>query len=130
MTALRHSHQREAILAFLRTRTDHPTADVIYAAIRRTKPNISLGTVYRNLSLLSDIGEIQRIVAGDGKEHFDANTSPHDHFRCEKCGCVLDLFSPVLEIDPVSQYPDFRGEIRHHQTIYSGLCPLCVEKNV
>lgn len=58
MAALKYSRQRESIKEFLRSRTDHPTADTVYENLRQIYPNISLGTVYRNLSLLSDIGEI------------------------------------------------------------------------
>ena len=60
MAALKYSRQRESIKEFLRSRTDHPTADTVYENLRQIYPNISLGTVYRNLSLLSDIGEIRK----------------------------------------------------------------------
>lgn len=61
MATLKYSRQREAIKDFLMTRKDHPTADVVYENIKKIYPNISLGTVYRNLSLLSEIGEIQKL---------------------------------------------------------------------
>ena len=126
MTIRKRSQQREAILDFLKGRTDHPTADAVYNGIRQENPKISLGTVYRNLALLTSMGEIQCIAAGDGREHFDGNITPHDHFRCEKCARVIDLFSPALDIEPVSQYPDFKGRIKGRQTIYYGLCPECL----
>ena len=91
MATLKYSRQRESIKEFLRTRTDHPTADVVYENMKLIYPNISLGTVYRNLTLLADIGEIQRLRVGDGVDHFDADTSLHYHFVCTKCGCVEDL---------------------------------------
>ena len=78
--ALKYSRQREVIKDFLCTRKDHPTADVVYMNVRQQFPNISLGTVYRNLTLLSDMGEIIRLRVGDGVDHFDADTSPHNHF--------------------------------------------------
>lgn len=62
MAALKYSRQRESIKEFLRSRTDHPTADTVYENLRQIYPNISLGTVYRNLSLLSDIGEIRKLT--------------------------------------------------------------------
>ena len=95
--ALKYSRQREMIKDFLKTRHDHPTADVVYMNVRRQNPNISLGTVYRNLSLLADIGEIQRLRLGDGTDHFDADTSPHYHFICTKCGSVIDLKMESIE---------------------------------
>ena len=71
MAALKYSRQRECIKNYLRGREDHPTADMIYSSIRREFPNISLGTVYRNLSLLIELGEIQKITT-DGADRFDA----------------------------------------------------------
>lgn len=86
MPALKYSRQREAIKSFLMTRKDHPTADVVYHSLRADFPNISLGTVYRNLTLLADLGEIARLRLGDGVDHFDADTSRHYHFICSECG--------------------------------------------
>lgn len=60
-TTLKRSRQREAIVLFLKNRKDHPTADIVYQEIRHDIPNISLGTVYRNLSLLADRGDILRL---------------------------------------------------------------------
>ena len=89
--ALKYSRQREVIKDFLCTRKDHPTADVVYMNVRQKYPNISLGTVYRNLTLLSEIGEIRRLRVGDGVDHFDADTSLHHHFICSHCGRIIDL---------------------------------------
>ena len=80
MKTIKYSRQRESIKACLAGRVDHPTADVIYADIRRQFPHVSLGTVYRNLNLLAELGEIQKLSCGDGKDHFDWNTSPHYQF--------------------------------------------------
>ena len=77
MKALKFSRQRESIRECLKNRTDHPTADAVYVTISKDYPKISLGTVYRNLNLLADMGEIQRFSSGDGSEHFDYNTDPH-----------------------------------------------------
>ena len=75
MPALKYSRQREAIKSFLMTRKDHPTADVVYHSLRADFPNISLGTVYRNLTLLADLGEIARLRLGDGVDHFQPSLS-------------------------------------------------------
>ena len=83
---LKRSKQRDAILSFLATRYDHPTAETVYLNIKEEFPNISLGTVYRNLNLLSEIGEIQKISSGVGPDRFDGNPAPHYHFLCKKCG--------------------------------------------
>ncbi|MDE6964875.1 MAG: transcriptional repressor, partial [Lachnospiraceae bacterium] len=94
---LKHSKQRDSIKEFLSTRKDHPTADVVYMNVRKSFPNISLGTVYRNLTLLADIGEIARLRIGDGADHFDYDTSPHYHFVCLECGEVSDFDFPFME---------------------------------
>ena len=88
---LKYSKQRESIKNFLVTRYDHPTAETVYLNIRREFPNISLGTVYRNLNLLAEIGEIQKLSPGIGPDRFDGNPAPHYHFICRHCGCVMDL---------------------------------------
>ena len=77
MANLKYSRQRESIREFLMTRHDHPTADMVYHHIRQIYPNISLGTVYRNLSLLVNLGSIRKISTGDGPDRFDAATAPH-----------------------------------------------------
>ena len=89
--ALKYSRQREAIKEFMMSRKDHPTADSVYMHIRDEYPNISLGTVYRNLQLLTELGELQKIRVGDGLDHFDADTSLHYHFYCNSCGAVIDI---------------------------------------
>ena len=91
MKALKFSRQRESIRECLKNRTDHPTADAVYVTISKDYPKISLGTVYRNLNLLADMGEIQRFSSGDGSEHFDYNTDPHYHFVCRTCGAIIDM---------------------------------------
>ena len=85
---IKRSVQRELIRNNLAHRTDHPTADMVYQSIREELPNISLGTVYRNLRFLVDQGDALSLKLGDGKEHFDGNVNPHFHFICTQCGCV------------------------------------------
>ncbi len=125
--ALKHSRQREMIKTFLMSRKDHPTADTVYMNVRQQYPNISLGTVYRNLTLLADLGEIARLRVGDGVDHFDADTSPHYHFICQECGCVIDLVMDDISdiIDRASA--QFSGSIEGHMTYFYGKCPHCRE---
>ena len=75
MKPLKYSRQRESIKEFLQGRTDHPTADTVYTNIREIYPNISLGTVYRNLALLASLGEIQKITCEDGADRFDPGSA-------------------------------------------------------
>lgn len=123
--AIKYSRQREVIKEFLKTRKDHPTADIVYTNVREQYPNISLGTVYRNLTLLADIGEIQRLRVGDGVDHFDADVSPHYHFVCTKCGSVVDLvmdnIDDIIDIAGVN----FDGKITGHVTYFYGICGNC-----
>lgn len=126
--ALKYSRQREVIKNFLCTRKDHPTADVVYMNVRQQYPNISLGTVYRNLTLLSDMGEIRRLRIGDGVDHFDADTSPHNHFLCTQCGNVIDL--EMENIDYIAELAEknFNGRIDGYTTYFHGLCENCCGK--
>ncbi|MCR5417550.1 MAG: transcriptional repressor [Lachnospiraceae bacterium] len=125
---LKHSRQRDAIYAFLMTRKDHPTADVVYSHLRKDFPNISLGTVYRNLTLLSEIGQIRRLRLGDGVDHFDADITPHYHFLCSRCGSVIDL--KMDNIDYINQLADvgFDGQIAGNITYFYGLCGKCTKE--
>ena len=111
---LKYSRQREAIKTFLAGRYDHPTAETVYLGIKEEFPNISLGTVYRNLSLLSDIGEIQKLSTGIGPDRFDGNPAPHYHFICKHCGSVLDLSVDGLDHINVLANQGFDGEIEGH----------------
>ena len=123
--ALKKSKQRDMIKAFLMGRKDHPTADVIYMNVRQQNPNISLGTVYRNLTLLADIGEIQRLRVGDGVDHFDADISPHYHFVCTECGSVIDLEMESIESINEIASAGFDGKITGHVTYFYGSCATC-----
>lgn len=126
--ALKHSRQRNMIKEFLVGREDHPTADVVYMNVRKQNPNISLGTVYRNLTLLADIGEIKRIRLGDGVDHFDADTTPHYHFICKECGNIIDL--EMDNIDDILNLAgaNFDGKIEGHFTYFYGICKDCSDE--
>ena len=126
MSALKYSRQREAIKHFLIGRTDHPTADTVYANLREEFPNISLGTVYRNLSLLADIGEIQRIPTGSGADHYDAVVEQHQHFVCKHCHQVYDL--PMENIDCIMESASkiFAGRIESYLANFYGICEECL----
>ena len=123
--ALKRSKQREQIKQFLMTRKDHPTADAVYMAMRQRMPNISLGTVYRNLTMLAENGEILRLRVGDGVDHFDYDTSSHYHFVCSECGSVIDL--DMENIDSIMEIAGagFDGKITGHVTYFYGICGNC-----
>lgn len=126
-TTLKKSRQRDAIVAFLKTRKDHPTADTVYKEIRNSIPNISLGTVYRNLSLLSERGEIMRLVCDGKVDRFDADVSPHYHFICKSCGCLKDMDVPYsTDIDTIAN-ENFEGSVLCHSLLFEGYCKECIE---
>ncbi len=126
--AVKYSRQRQYIYNFLMNRKDHPTADVVYQNVRQEHPNISLGTVYRNLTLLADRGEILRLQVGDGVDHFDADTSLHCHFVCSDCGGVSDLKLDCVD-EMLNKAQDcFTGRIERQSTYFYGLCGKCLDK--
>lgn len=125
---LKRSRQREAILDFMKGRCDHPTADDVYLALRKSFPNISLGTVYRNLSLLAELGQIQKISCGNAADHFDPITAPHPHFVCKCCGHVEDLHDVSLDhlIQECSAHCS--GKIQSVSLFFEGVCADCLRE--
>ncbi len=125
---LKYSRQRESILNNLRGRYDHPTAAMVYESVRMEQPNISLGTVYRNLSLLSDNGQILKISTGIGPDRFDGENKPHNHFVCRCCGNVTDLEFVLDEkiVEEASQ--SFDGHIEGYELRLFGTCGQCLSK--
>ena len=88
---MNYSRQRAEVLDQIREHKDHPTADTIFAELRTKDPSISLATVYRNLKLLSELGEIRRLTFVSGADRFDPTVQTHYHFVCERCGRVYDV---------------------------------------
>ena len=125
MATLKYSRQRASIKEYLDHTTEHPTADTVYLHVREEYPRISLGTVYRNLSLLEEIGEIIKISTGVGPDHYDYNTAPHYHFICRGCGRVMDIdldFADEL-MTQVQESTDLA--IESCSVSFTGLCPDC-----
>ena len=96
--ATRYSKKREAILTAIRSSDAHPSAEWIYHTLKSTHPDLSLGTVYRNLLFFQQNGTIQSVGVVNGQERFDAVTAPHSHFVCTSCGAVIDLHR--IPMDP------------------------------
>ena len=130
MNTLKYSRQRESIKSCLMERKDHPTADAVYMSIREEYPNISLGTVYRNLNLLVELGEVVKLTCGDGADHFDADTSPHYHFVCSDCGQVIDL--PMQTREDLNRVAEehFDGQVKNHTIYFYGTCKDCSAKKL
>ena len=125
MSTTKRSKQRDAILDVLKNTTSHPTADWIYSQVRERIPNISLGTVYRNLAKLSDEKVICKLGLGTDVEHFDGDTSPHYHVMCMECGSICDIHEePLVKLNEWASGL-FKGEIYKHSAIFFGKCEEC-----
>ena len=130
MVTRKYSRQRECIKSCLKSRCDHPTADTIYHDVQKELPNISLGTVYRNLSLLSDLGEIRKLSTGDGPDHFDGETVPHSHFICRKCHQVMDLKMQDISAIKEMAEQNFDGSIEQYSVNFYGICGKCRKEEI
>lgn len=122
---IRYSHQREAIINFLKTRKDHPTADVVYNNIKQIIPNISLGTVYRNLNQLADAGVILRLACDGKTDHFDGCATPHCHFMCKACGAVKDIDINPIDSLVTSAQSNTDDTIDDVSVLFYGYCKDC-----
>ena len=124
---LRMTKQRKAILEVLRSTDTHPTADWIYEKVRDIIPNISLGTVYRNLGILRDMGEIMELNFGSTYSRYDGNPDNHYHFCCSECGNVYDLKLPVLDTIDEEVKNKTGNKVEHHRLEFYGVCNDCQE---
>ncbi len=129
-TKLRYSKQRETIYEVLKNDYTHPCVDDIYTKVKKLIPDISLGTVYRNLNLLADHKRITRLDVGDGVVHFDARIEPHFHMVCDECGTIQDLVChhSILEelINKVNKQSEH--EIFNADVIFHGICSHCLKQ--
>jgi Fur family peroxide stress response transcriptional regulator len=121
----RGSKQRDTILRVVMHSKDHPRADWVYDQVRQEIPNISMGTVYRNLKSLAESGDIRQLDIADGTSRFDGNIEDHYHFRCEKCGHIFDLDEPVDQAisERVAKNTGFKVYRQRMELI--GLCNAC-----
>ena len=122
----RYSYKREAILNCVRSTKIHPSADWVFAQLKPAIPDLSLGTVYRNLSLFKQQGLVSSVGVVDGLERFDGRTQPHVHFICTACAAVLDLEEISLPEDFGAEAVAARGAQLHSCEVnLRGLCPAC-----
>lgn len=119
------TRQRGAILDALRGVVTHPTADELHRMVRQTMPNVSLGTVYRNLEIMSERGLVTKLNTAGPQMRFDGDTRPHYHVRCSRCGRVDDV-----AVEPVDGIDQAAGQasgyaITSHSIEFEGICPDC-----
>lgn len=117
--------QRKEILGIVQEYDGHPTVEDIYGRVKKTFPNIGMGTVYRNLNILADGGEIQRIQVPNEPVRFDKALSPHDHIICVKCGTILDI--ETAEATVKRQVPANVKFLRHSLFVYC-ICSECLKE--
>ena len=124
------TQQRKLILEELRQMDNHPSADEIYEKVRLRLPRISLGTVYRNLEVLSELGEIQKLELSGSLKRFDWNTQKHYHIRCIGCNRVDD--APIAPLNQLENklYSATVFQIIGHNLEFTGLCPECSKNQI
>lgn len=125
--AVRYSKKREAILSVIRGTTCHPSAEWVYQQLKPEHPDLSLGTVYRNLVFFKENGTIQSVGVVNGQERFDGNTATHSHFVCDCCGAVIDL--PEINLDETinqSVETKYHLAVGRHELTFHGTCQTCM----
>ena len=119
------TRQRALIARILRTAGRHLTAEEIYHLARQSMPSIAVGTIYRNLRLMTECGELRRIETASGPVHYDANRSPHGHLVCRICGRLEDVavpfLAPYLSRATGEAKPDYDLSV-------SWICPACRQR--
>jgi len=123
-TRTRETRQRRVVYDTIKKTLSHPTADWIFEQVRAEMPKISLGTVYRNLSVLKDEGVIREIYGTDKRAHYDADLSNHAHFICTDCGQISDVFG-APEVDWRTLKELVGCEITSQRLDFQGRCAAC-----
>ncbi len=124
-----YSKKREAILAVIRGTTSHPTAEWVYQALKPDYPDLSLGTVYRNISQFKQDGVIISVGVVNGQERFDGNVNPHTHFVCAGCDSVIDIPGEFVGGKVSSEVAKkFHIQVDSSEVLFHGLCSQCLTK--
>lgn len=125
--SVRYSKKREAILSVIRGTTCHPSAEWVYQQLKPEHPDLSLGTVYRNLVFFKENGTIRSMGVVNGQERFDGNMTAHSHFVCDCCGAVIDL--PEIDLDETihqSVETKYHLAVGRHELTFHGTCETCM----
>ena len=125
MITHRNTQQRRAILDYLRKTVCHPRAEDIYISLKSNFPSLSFGTVYRNLRILSKIGDIQELRYGNSASRFDGITTNHPHFTCQICGNIFDIEEEFVKLDKVIFSGVKNFVIKSYRLELFGSCPGC-----
>ena len=121
--------KRNAILSYLRASVEHPSAETIYTDLKTQIPDLSMGTVYRNLNLFKQQGLATSVATVSGVERFDGNTEPHVHFICSGCDAVMDLHAlQTPDSLKITAAACAGGSIESCQLSFTGKCRDCINK--
>ncbi len=123
---MRYSHQRDTIRKIIYSTNSHPTADQVFIKAKKIIPNISLGTVYRNLKQLEKAGILQTIYDGN-IIRYDWKTEPHNHLKCKICGDLIDVDMPDLIIQPDFE-KKYKFEVDDVEMTIIGTCNKHINK--
>ncbi|MCD8026835.1 MAG: transcriptional repressor [Clostridiales bacterium] len=122
------SSKRNAIYNAVCSTDTHPSARWVYERLKPDFPDLSLGTVYRNIALFKDEGRVSVICNVNGEERIDGNTSPHPHFVCNCCGNVYDVEDTAEQADDCSALAEKGFAVESKFVLYYGICPKCTVK--
>lgn len=122
---MKYSKQRNIILEIVNSSCNHPTVDMIYKEVQKKIPNISLGTVYRNLNQLVEHGYIKKILIANESERFDKISEEHIHFICLSCKKVEDLLVEDLRKFLKKIEEENKMQILSKEIVLKGLCHNC-----
>ena len=127
-TKMRNSATRNSIYQYLCGTKEHPSAEMIYNDLKGDLPNLSLGTVYRNLKQLEEIGRVIRVTTVDNHERYDANCEDHVHLVCDKCGRVIDIMDVDINAAKAACNVSGGAKVKHIQIVLNGTCASCSDK--
>ena len=128
---MNYSRQRSLILDIVKNTKSHPTADWVYQQAKKELPSIGIATVYRNLNMLVEMGEITRLVTGDGQDRFDGTVEEHFHLKCGCCGSLMDLKPQddeklrAMKEAICAAFPDADVDAQLSAVLLKGTCAVC-----
>ena len=128
---MKYSKQRELVYQAVLASASHPTADMVYTAVRTQEPSVSLGTVYRNLGRLVEEGLVRRIVLPNTPDRFDRRVESHHHLLCQQCGGLFDLEGIPFDFEQAKQQIQASSQftVSGYALYFTGVCPGCAQHN-
>jgi Fur family transcriptional regulator, peroxide stress response regulator len=126
-----YSKKREAILSVIRGTTSHPTAEWVYQKLKPDYPDLSLGTVYRNLSQFKNDGVIISVGVVNGQERYDGNVKPHTHFVCSRCNAVIDIPGEYVGKEVSGEVAlRYHIQVDSSEVLFHGICSDCLKRHM